>query len=326
MEKYVLSFIGVTFIYSFCVISWHKLLNKKIDLKDYKFYLSIAIMAFLGSFIVLCLPQFIKMPLAVLMMLCVNYMMFCKNITKSILSVIYTEIIAVISEFIFSLIGSLMFKNVIELQNTDLGILIINISVTIIGLLILKISFIYKLFNYLLKTFNNMKKSNLIIYFVLTLLLISVFLITSYMKLPFLVLIACNTLLTLLYLIMLFRLANAKENYRSINNKYETSLTSLREYEEIMDKYRVSNHENKNQLLAIRNMIDKKDKKTLNYIDKLVENKIKDNETIFYKTSKIPEGGLRAIIYSKLCKMKDEKITYDLEIVNDVMRQLHDVL
>ena len=318
MEKYVLSFIGVTFIYSFCVISWHKLLNKKIDLKDYKFYLSIAIMAFLGSFIVLCLPQFIKMPLAVLMMLCVNYMMFCKNITKSILSVIYTEIIAVISEFIFSLIGSLMFKNVIELQNTDLGILIINISVTIIGLLILKISFIYKLFNYLLKTFNNMKKSNLIIYFVLTLLLISVFLITSYMKLPFLVLIACNTLLTLLYLIMLFRLANAKENYRSINNKYETSLTSLREYEEIMDKYRVSNHENKNQLLAIRNMIDKKDKKTLNYIDKLVENKIKDNETIFYKTSKIPEGGLRAIIYSKLCKMKDEKITYDLEIANDV--------
>ena len=163
-----------------------------------------------------------------------------------------------------------------------------------------------------------MKRSNLIGYFVLTILLISIFLIMSYMKLPVSVLLICNTVLTVLYLVMLFRLANARENYRSINSKYETSLNSLREYESIMDKYRVSNHENKNELLTIRNMISKDDKKTAKYIDKLVDNKIKDNETIFYKASKIPEGGLRAIIYSKLCKMQDEKIVYDLDIANDV--------
>ena len=155
-------------------------------------------------------------------------------------------------------------------------------------------------------------------YFVLTLILILVFYLMVHMNLPTMFLVMCDALLTILYLIMLFRLANAREGYKSINSKYETSLNSLREYEDIMDKYRVSNHENKNQLLTIRNMIDKKDKKTAKYIDKLVDNKIKDNETIFYKTSKIPEGGLRAIIYSKLCKIKDEKIGYDLDIANDV--------
>ena len=233
------------------------------------------------------------------------------------ITILYSYLIALVSEFIFSVVGSLVI-DVIALQSQTYGILIINTLVGLISFIFLKFKFIYKMFNYLIKTFNNMKKSNLVVYFILTILLISLFLIMSYMRLPISVLLICNTILTILYLIMLFRLANARENYKSINSKYETSLNSLREYEDIMDKYRVSNHENKNQLLTIRNMINKNDKKTANYIDKLVDNKIKDNETIFYKTSKIPEGGLRAIIYSKLCRMKDEKISYDLDISNDV--------
>jgi len=85
-----------------------------------------------------------------------------------------------------------------------------------------------------------------------------------------------------------------------------------------MDKYRVTNHENKNQLLTIRNMVKTSDKKTLSYIDKILEHKIRDNEKIFSKTAKIPEGGLRAIIYSKVCRMEELKINYSLDISNDV--------
>ncbi len=43
-----------------------------------------------------------------------------------------------------------------------------------------------------------------------------------------------------------------------------------------------------------------------------------DNEEVFYKTSKIPEGGLRATIYSKLCKMDELGINYTLDIANSV--------
>ena len=86
----------------------------------------------------------------------------------------------------------------------------------------------------------------------------------------------------------------------------------------MIDKFRVNNHENKNELMTIRNMIKAKDKTTIEYIDKLVDNKIKDNEKIMYKTSKIPEGGLRATIYSKLCTMDELKIKYTLDIANDV--------
>lgn len=319
MEKYVLCFISGIVFYTFYIVCWHKLLGKKVDFKSYKFYLALIILDLCGTFINFNVPQYAKLFIVFILFFVVNYVFYNKNISKNLIVVLFSDLIMFVSEFIIILIITIFIGNdIYNFTSSNYGTFIVNMLVGILSLIILKLKQIYLLFDYVIKTFNNMKKSNLVVYFVLTILLISIFLITTHMHLPIMIMEICNTLLTILYLIMLFRLANARENYKSINSKYETSLNSLREYEDIMDKYRVSNHENKNQLLTIRNMINKNDKKTANYIDKLVDNKIKDNETIFYKTSKIPEGGLRAIIYSKLCRMKDEKISYDLDIANDV--------
>ena len=38
----------------------------------------------------------------------------------------------------------------------------------------------------------------------------------------------------------------------------------------------------------------------------------------FYETSKIPAGGLRGLIYSKILAMKESEITYKLQISNDI--------
>ena len=319
MEKYVLCFIGGLFLYSYFIICWHKLLKKKIDFRNPNIYIVLVLLDVGRTFMNFHLPQFLRLWCTIIMFFVIYYIFLYHNLTKNIITIVYSYLIAFVSEFILVLVLALLgINDMSKIYNLELGVFVTNTLVGLISFIFLKFGFIYKLFNYLLKTFDNMKRSNLIGYFVLTILLISIFLIMSYMKLPVSVLLICNTVLTVLYLVMLFRLANARENYRSINSKYETSLNSLREYESIMDKYRVSNHENKNELLTIRNMISEDDKKTAKYIDKLVDNKIKDNETIFYKASKIPEGGLRAIIYSKLCKMQDEKIVYDLDIANDV--------
>ena len=318
MDKYIAAFIGGLFLYTFCIVSWNKLLGQKLNFRSYKFYVALIILEICIIGINFFIPQFLKTICSIVTLFTVSYLFFCRDITKNIIVVLYSDIIAFVSEFIFSIIGSLIFSDLVSLQDKPLGIVLINFSVASIGFILLKFKFVYKIYNYLIKTFDNMKKSNLIVYFILTILIISIFFTISYMDLPLIFLLICDGLLALLYIIMLFRMANARENYKTVTSKYETSLNSLKEYEEIMDKYRVTNHENKNQLLTIRNMLNKNDTKTINYIDKLVDNKIKDNETIFYKTSKIPEGGLRAIIYSKLCKMKEMGIKYELDIANDV--------
>jgi two-component system sensor histidine kinase AgrC len=103
-----------------------------------------------------------------------------------------------------------------------------------------------------------------------------------------------------------------------VYDKYNTTLNSLKEYEDILDKYRISTHENKNQLLTIRNMLPKTNKKIISYIDKIVENKLKDNDKIIAETTKIPAGGLRGLIYSKILLMEELNIKHELFVSKEV--------
>ena len=88
----------------------------------------------------------------------------------------------------------------------------------------------------------------------------------------------------------------------------------------MIDQFRVYTHENRNEFYTIRNMLKNGDKRedVIKYIDTLIDNKIQDNEKIMKKTAKIPSGGLRATIYSKLCLMDKLKIKYKLNISRDV--------
>lgn len=318
MEPYIACFMGGLLLNFFCVVCWNKLLNNKIDYHDYKIYLVTIILDLCGTIINFVAPHYLRVVCTMIEFFTINYIFFCKNITKNIIVVLFSYLILFASDFVLFLIINPVINNMESFSTSNAGVFILNAGAGIIAIMILKFSIVYKAFNYLLTTFHNMKRSNLVIYLILTFILISVFLIMAYVNLPPMALVICVVLLAFLFLIMLFRLANARENYRQINSKYETSITSLREKEDMMKKYRKSSHENKNQLKTIRNMIKPKDKKIADYIDKLLKEKFPDNETIFTKTSKIPEGGLRATIYSKLCEMESKKINYNLNISNEV--------
>lgn len=318
---------GVVIIYSigsfllclFVFFSNYLLLRKNIEWKNYKIYIAALVGAVIGTTINFFMPQYLKLFLVIILLVLLDYIFICKDLTKSILVVIMAELIVVICELLITILISLFVNNDINsIGDSLLCITLINIGVPVLASVFIQIPITYKIYSYLYKTFNNMKQSNLIVYFVIIIVLIILFFAMAYMELPSIFLLICNTILTILYVIVIVKMANARVKFNKINGKYETSLSSLKEYENIMDQYRVDNHENKNQLLTIRNMVKAKDKTVIKYIDKLVDNKIKDNENIFYKTSKIPEGGLRATIYSKLCKMKDSGIEYSLEIANDI--------
>ena len=59
-------------------------------------------------------------------------------------------------------------------------------------------------------------------------------------------------------------------------------------------------------------------KEAVKYIDKIVKNKIKEDEDTLYQVSVIPAGGLRGLIYSKIVYMKENKIDYDLNISKEI--------
>ena len=311
--------LGGVFINSFAIFCWHKLLNEKINYKNPKIYISLVVMTILGTMINFVVPQYLKIIFMFGLYFIINYLFFCRSLGKSILSTIILELILMVCEMVVVLLTSLFIGDTInDIKDYPVTLLVINLIISFLSFLSVISTVPEKIYNGLMSTFNNMRRNNLIAYFVTTIILASLFMVMSWMQLPTSILLFVNTVLVVIYGAIMVKLVNAQTKFNKINSKYETSLSSLKEYEDMMNRYRIDNHENKNQLLTIRNMIKSKDKTVPEYIDKLVDNKIKDNENIFYKTSKIPEGGLRATIYSKLCKIKELNIDYILDIANDV--------
>ena len=183
-----------------------------------------------------------------------------------------------------------------------------------------KIGFTKRLYKLLMPQRNTNKDTDSIIYAIIMVIIMIAATMETYMHLSFTVVIITNTLMAAIFIGIIIMSKNLKNSFERINSKYETSISSLKEYEVMIDKFRVDTHENKNEFLTIRNMLkDKNSKETvIKYIDKLIDNKIKDNDKIMKKTSKIPEGGLRATIYSKLCLMDKLKINYKLNISREV--------
>lgn len=315
----LMSIVCITPVSLSAIYCWYKFESTSINWKDYKVYYILFLLILFGSLINLFVPRIIKIIISVIMLLIINYIFITKRLDKCIAGVIVFELLSMVTELILVVLLLQFLENIPNKFGGDmLSSVVINFGVALLIFLSVKIKFPGMIYDYLIKTFNNVRRNHLIAYFVAIIVLASIFMILTYMKLPTSLVLICNTILIILFMIIVVKLINTQDKFNRINSKYETSIASLKQYEDIMNKYRVNNHENKNQLLTIRNMVKTEDKKTLNYIDKILEHKIKDNEKIFSKAAKIPEGGLRAIIYSKVCKMEELKINYALDISNDV--------
>lgn len=94
--------------------------------------------------------------------------------------------------------------------------------------------------------------------------------------------------------------------------KYNCLIKTIKDYDDLICTNNTNNHEIKNQLLTIRNM--SKNKKVISYIDSILNNQDLDDRNILKKVIKIPCGGLRGLIYSKLLVMQNNNINYELYI------------
>ena len=317
--KYLFNYIGTSLVMVFSVNCWESCLQNY-DKPD---KLPKVIFLIIATLIISIVNIHISQPLRVIIVY-IFMNIFCllyikKGIIKTTFLVIISELIITISETVFIIIISIFIGDKVNsIATMPSFYVLINAVVAIISALVSKTGVHKKLFNFFIKATKSIKMNETLINSAMIMFVIVITLIESYMNLPIFIVLITNTLMGILFIAITIKSSIIKSKYNRINNKYQTSITSLKEYETMIDKFRVNTHENKNELLTIRNMIKNNDKNIVEYIDKLVDNKIKDNEKIMYQTSKIPEGGLRATIYSKLCVMDKYKIKYKLDISKDV--------
>ena len=298
---------------------WSKLLDKKIDFKRHSFYIiyfSIVLTSLLTYYF---MNDFVKMVIVVTVFIFSVKKLFNSTTKDAILVSIFYEFIVVISECLFALaINIFLGMDSSEIVETQFATFTANIMIAAISIIIINLKISKKIYNICEKSIKKFNEMHIIVASFCVVIAINILEATIYYKVDFRYLLVFNTLLIAFCFFIIFSLFKNKMNYINIYNKYNTSLNSLKEYEYILDKYRVSSHENKNQLYTIRNMLPKSDRKVISYIDTLVENKLKDDEKVMFEIAPIPDGGLKGLIYSKVLMMKDLKIDYELEISKEI--------
>ncbi len=296
------------------IFSWHQLENEKINFKDWKLYVTFVlniIAIWISNYFV---NKFFKIVCITILLSIINSFLLKKSIKRSILMVVVTQLVIMISEMLLALLFSSLDVDVSAIVRQTFGGFVMDSSVSIMVILIFLFNFVQHVYRFILKKTNKISSNYFIILGFLGIIVSNVLAANVYYKLDFQYLLLFNTFVTVIYFLIIIHALYNKNNYLKVNDKYNTTISSLREYEDILNKYRISNHENKNQLMTIRNMVKNKEKNIVSYIDKVVENKLKDNETLFAKTLVIPEGGLRGLVYSKSLLMKEKEINFEFSI------------
>lgn len=317
MLDIILSIIGVLVLNASGFYAWSILLNKKLDFKSWKLYLSIVLMSIILIFNHNNIDKMLRIVLVTFTLSIFIKFYFGQNLKVSFVTAFYTQILNVVIELLYS-IFLIMFFDIESGVNSSIFLFAADLILSICTVLFVKIKLVKRVYQTIVNVTNKVNLKTFFVFLLPLCFIFNVYLVLTYYSNHSILYIIINNISIYLILIIVYILIKKENEYIKIYDKYNTTINSLKEYEDILDKYRVSNHENKNQLLTIRNMVVERDKKTAKYIDELVKNKIKDDEEIMQEVSVIPAGGLRGLVYSKILDMKEKNIEYELNISKEV--------
>lgn len=313
MIKVILYFVGDLIISLSSVYCWEKMNDNKINVKNFIITVLLTAISLNGMSYIISQP--FRIIIVSLLFAVICYFRVCRNWKRAIISMIISQTILALIEGAFATISSIFLDNKIyKFLYEPIPLIFMNFLILFISNFIVCRKLVKKLYLLFIKSENKKIKSILYPLLIITIMVIAT--LESHMSLALPVVLTFNLSMAIIFITIVITNSNTSAKYKEINKKYETSISILKEYEVMIDKFRLSTHENKNEFQTIRNMT--KDKNVIKYIDTLIDNKIKDNVKIMKKTAKIPEGGLRATIYSKLCLMDTKKIKYKLIISRDV--------
>lgn len=241
------------------------------------------------------------------------------KIPVSLVTSVTVIITTIIAEMIL-MINPFFVSNIVIIRDNMILFTFTNLCGMMIGYLLAKIKFLNNIINKFISKFEKNSKRNELIALI--------FLLSSTAFFGYLVVInrniKVNAIALLVFIVILCILSYIyiyeKNSYSKLTYKYNNLLEYAYTYEEKLDKDKLMRHEYKNQLAVIKGMT--KSKKIINYIDELLKNN-KEEENINTKgINNIPKGGMRGLIYYKLCLINKKKINYSIDVSKNVKREL----
>ena len=300
---------------------WGKLYNKKLDFSKKATYLLILLLIILISLNYLYMIEYIKILTAIIFLDIFNWLIFRRTQKETFISTFLSYSIVFFTEIFVSIFAFAILRiDIDNAKNLYIGTLKINIIISAISFLVMNTKMPVNIYNFIIKMTDRINNSVFTILILLMFVIFNFLITPLYYKVNIVVIIIINTTLILLYGYISFKMLEQKNRYIKMNNKYNMTNTTLKELEQNVSRLKITNHENKNQLLTIRNMIKKGEDndKLIKHIEKIVDKKVKDDEELMFQTSTITDSMISSIIYSKMLTMKENNIDANLSVDRDI--------
>lgn len=291
-----------------------RILDRKIKLTSVKFYFVVFGLIIVNIINYIYIDDFVRIFSSTIALVIGSWILFGDDLHKTFIGVIFEQAILYISEVVLMLIIIFIFKmNTSELFANVQGTLFINIGVSAIAIALVSIPPIIKGMRKVTNFISNL--SGMTKYFLMIMLMVTlnVLLMFIYSSTDNTNMLYINLAFIVIYSFIVYGSLHEKNKNMIFKAENKALMDNLNEYEKILDHQRVANHENKNQLLAIKGMAQQKED-IISYIDEIVKEHRAVNDKLYGKTSHIPSGGMQGIIYQKMLVMGDKKIGVNLDI------------
>lgn len=296
------------------------LIKKKIDFKKISTYVLILTYVIISIINYIYVSQSFRVITSTISISIFSTLMFREKLYKTFSASIILQTLLFVAELIYALTLTTLKADITLLSSTVQGTLITNIVISLMAILLIDIKYIKdiseRLLNYIFQM-ENINNYVLLLFFLLTL---NVLLVFMYFSSNDKTIVIINVIFMIIYAIIMYFLINEKSENIRFKNENKMLIENLNEYEKMLDYQRVSNHENKNQLLVIRGMLNSEKQVVLDYIDEIIKEKRVDNEILFTETKRIPTGGLQGLIYQKMLVMQENNIPVEINISKNVRK------
>lgn len=313
MKEIIEYLIGSLFLCYFFVNSCKLLFKSKI-IKNFKSAITIIILMIALMLNYMFLDNMPRTAVAYITILVFNRTLFKKPILQCA--------IAAFVSYVLLALGELSFIACISIINlTGISIDIMDLSGSAFTNLIISLfSTLYLLLVYrpLSKIINKIKENNkimLIITFTLFVVVNCMFFYKIYLRdYQFDKHLILNSALLIALSYIAFILIKQQYDKSRISDEYEKYVEYSRQSEKLVEKYCISQHENKNELIIIKSMVNKNNKALIEYLNEIISNKDNIDEAWIRPLRYLPFGGLKGIIHNKISEMKEIGINVFLDI------------
>ncbi len=267
--KHIITFAVIHFFFLIAMLS---LSDEKIDFKNKKIYIG-----YIFTLILLVLNfelslVSIRVVLNIIIYVILAQFLFAKGIKESILLGMSVTVIGIFSEIIYGFLAYPMLNQTLFVEEAVLTAIINNFFIGIILVFLCSHKPFKNLYQIVLSTTNKINDGYIMVFSLLIIIIFNFICWISYFVFKELLshyyLLFISSSLSIFGFLLVFFYFKANNKYLTVYEKYNISLDSIREFELMIENYRINTHENKNQFRTIRNM--SKNKKINSYIDALL--------------------------------------------------------